>query len=109
MGIGCHSRRLTAVGALAAAILLAAGLAVADDRPSCVDVTGHARYDGTGYMHVVRVENGCDQAVQCEVWTSVDEERHNLRVDAGETGQVVTRRGSPAYEFEPHADCTLVD
>ena len=96
---------VVACGALG--LLGASALAQGDGNPECIEVSGQARYDGTGYLHIVRVRNGCDRPAECDVWTSVDAERHHVRVAAGDRAEVITRRGSPAYGFEPHARCTL--
>ena len=90
-----------------AGILGATAFAQGGGNPECIEVSGQARYDGTGYLHIVAVRNGCDRPAACDVWTSVDAERHRARIPAGDRAEVITRRGSPAYEFTPHARCTL--
>lgn len=90
-----------------AAVLGATAVAQNDGNPECIEVSGQARYDGTGYLHIVRVRNGCDRPAECDVWTNVDAERHHVRIPAGDRAEVITRRGSPAYAFEPDARCTL--
>lgn len=95
--------------ALSLAALAGSALAQDDALPECVELSGEARYDGTGYLHIVRLRNGCDRAAACEVWTSVDAERLPVRVASGSTAEVIARRGSPAYAFTPHARCTLGD
>lgn len=104
-------RRLGAGLGLAGLLVLAAPAVAQDgDRvPPCIDVSGEARYRGAGYHHVVIVENGCDQRARCEVWTDVTPEKQPVTVGAGERREVVTRIGSPAYRFTPHASCELED
>ncbi len=88
------------------------GSARAEDEsevPECVEVRGEARYQGLGYAHVVIVDNGCERRARCEVWTDVTPERLGVTVQAGHEREVVTRQGSPAYEFRPSARCELSD
>lgn len=77
--------------------------------PECIEYSGQARYGAYGYDHVVHVRNGCERRARCQVWTSVDSERHAISVAAGDTRDVVTRRGSPARGFRPYARCELED
>lgn len=77
------------------------------DGPDCIRVYGQASYHA-GYRHVVVVQNGCSGTAQCEVSTSVDPQpTYHLTVPAGESREQITRIGSPAYEFQARATCTV--
>ena len=76
----------------------------ADD---CAQVKGSARYIGYGYTHVVTLKNTCNKAVACAVWTDVDPDRTTVQADAGQTAEVVTRRGSPSREVTAFKSCTF--
>jgi hypothetical protein len=101
--------------AWAVALVTLAGPAVAQDDgdvgdgalPSCIEVSGEARFRGYAYDHIVIVTNGCDERARCEVWTNVTPERRPVTVEAGRRQEVVTRVGSPARELTPHARCEL--
>jgi len=77
------------------------------ETPECIDHRGDARYRGYGYDHVVVITSGCQEAARCTVSTDVTPEEHQVDVPAGETVEVLTRRGSPAREFTPQVACTL--
>ncbi len=98
-------RRLLLTLAIAAAVALPA-LAHEYEGPDCAQVRAEAPYQAYGYTHIVVVDNRCDRSLHCRVATDVDPEWKELRVPAGETGRVVTRRGSPASAFEARARCT---
>ncbi len=90
----------------AAALMPPVALAHEYQGPECAQVRAEAPYQAYGYTHIVAIDNHCEAPVRCRVATNVDPEWRALRVPAGETGQVVTRRGSPASEFEARARCT---
>ncbi len=94
---------------LALLVLFVAPGALAQDGPSCVESRAIARWAAAGYNHWVRVENGCDRRVRCQVSTSVSSERHTVTVAPGAAEEVLTFRGSPASEFTPRVDCAYVD
>lgn len=74
---------------------------------SCAVATASARYIGYGYTHVVVLQNNCDKAVECSLWTSVDPEpRTTVKVAKGASAEVVTRRGSPASDFAALKSCS---
>ena len=74
---------------------------------TCAEATAIARYEGLGYTHRVQLRNGCAKAVECALWTDVDPEpRQTVRVAAGESAEIVTRRLSPARELTAHKSCT---
>ncbi len=75
--------------------------------PTCVNVSGQARYRGLAYQHSVQVLNNCKQTVVCYVSTDVDPSpEYKLVVEAGKEDSVVTRTNSPSREFKPRARCT---
>ncbi len=56
---------------------LVAWIAVVDtprgaDASSCYEIYGKVRNVGTGWAHIVYVENNCEDWLQCTVWTDVD-------------------------------------
>jgi len=75
------------------------------EAPDCADVTKQAPYQGYGYSHIVSIENGCEYDLRCRVSTDVTPQPQSVRVEEGETELVVTRRGSPASEFQARVDC----
>lgn len=73
---------------------------------ACASVKGGVIAEAFGYKHVVTLFNGCDKAVECQVWTDVDPSPRQLLTAApGETVQVITRIGSPAREVSAHSEC----
>lgn len=93
--------------------LLAAEVASAKDAgapppvPPCVKVESQAIFSGSGYNHVVSIENGCERAVDCQVSTNVSEETLSVTVPAGDRRDLTTFRGSPASEFKATVNCAL--
>ena len=101
---------LFAALAVSIALVSAAPAAHADetgDHPSCIVVSGTARYGAYGYDHIVTVRNGCERDAVCSVTTNVNAQAARLNVAASASADVVMWRGSPAREFAPRADCTL--
>lgn len=74
----------------------------------CAKVQASARYVGYGYTHVVTLKNTCAQSVTCALWTDVDPEpRTTVQVEAGQSAEVVTRRGSPSREVTALKACSF--
>lgn len=73
----------------------------------CVKVTAEAQYRDYAYTHIVHVDNGCSKRVTCRVSTNVNPDVKVVTVEAGETKDVTTFRGSPAREFTPDVECKL--
>jgi hypothetical protein len=72
----------------------------------CARVSASARNEGYGFAHIVTLQNGCEKAVTCEVWTDVDPAPgHTLRAAPGESSDVLTRRGSPASAVSAQSAC----
>lgn len=98
---------LLAVAVFSVAVLTAAGLAQAqNDVPDCVEVQAIARWAAAGYNHIVRIDNGCESRIRCQVATNVNPEPTTVEVAAGQTTDVLTFRDSPASTFEPRVSCT---
>lgn len=77
----------------------------ADD---CAQVQASARYVGYGYTHVVTLKNTCNKDVECVLWTDVDPEpRSTVQAAAGETVELVTRRGSPSLAVTAYKSCSF--
>ena len=91
-------------GILAAALVVPL-VAAQDQVPSCVHVRGRAVWGASAYNHIVSVENGCTDAVSCEVATDVTPASVHVRVPASETRETVTFIGSPAREFTTRVRC----
>jgi hypothetical protein len=73
---------------------------------ACASVKGTVRAEAFGYKHIVTLFNGCDKAVECQIWTDVDPSPRQLLTAApGESVEVVTRIGSPAFEVTAHSEC----
>lgn len=80
----------------------------AAQNPDCASVTAGTRLEAYGYTHVVTLANHCPVQVSCEVWTNVDPAPHLvLRAKAGESAEIVTRRGSPSRDVQAGKSCTL--
>ena len=94
---------------LSLACLSLAATAAADSPPpvgDCASVTASARYRAIGYTHVVTLNNTCQRAVACEVWTDVDPSPHyTLQAKPGKSAEVITRSGSPASEVHAEKLC----
>jgi hypothetical protein len=100
------TRRLILLGA---ACLSLAGTAAADSPQQvgdCAAVSAGARPKAYGYTHVVTLNNTCQRAVACEVWTDVDPSPHYpLSAKPGKSAEVITRNGSPASEVHAGKSC----
>ena len=105
------ARRLAVVLAVSALVAVAwPSVSAADGQargPACVQVTASAPYDGTGYSHIVHIDNRCAAAAICSVSTDVNPTPVQTRVPAGESTDVITWRGSPARVFVPSVSCAL--
>lgn len=83
--------------------------AVADGNlPECVRVWGEARYRNSGYDHIVHVNNGCSAPALCEISTSANPTHTRLTVLPRQEVELLTFQGSPARDFDVHAECNLV-
>ena len=76
--------------------------------PECVRVWGEARYRNSGYDHIVHVNNGCSAPALCEISTSANPTHTRLTVLPRQEVELLTFQGSPARDFDVHADCNLV-
>lgn len=93
--------------ALVLVALFVGASASADDLevPRCVEVTKSAPWVSYGHNHLVRIRNGCERAVRCDVSTDATPERTTVEVAPDTTREVLTRRGSPSSVFEARVDC----
>jgi len=72
----------------------------------CAKVTASARLQAYGYAHVVTLNNTCQRAVSCEVWTDVDPQPHlTVQAKPGQSAEVITRNGSPSREVRADKLC----
>ena len=93
-----------------AALALVAGTAlgqpsVVGNRPDCVTASGQAIYDGYGYRHNVSITNGCEYALDCHVFTSVNPQVQDVHLAPHASTIVPTFLSSPASTFVAHVDC----
>ncbi len=108
----CHvlTRSLLAVAlALVPLGAAAAKKAPPPPTPPCVKVTTEVRYANYGYDHIVTIANSCEKTAACVVRTDANPDPISVSVKARETEELVTFRGSPAYEFKADVRCKLVD
>lgn len=75
--------------------------------PECIEYSGFTQYGAIGYDHIIYVHNQCDERATCAVSTNIDPTPIRIELAPGEHQEVVTRRGSPAREFEPHLRCAM--
>ena len=110
-------RRLSLV-AVSVALLSVVPVLAQDERPrkppvvpaptadACADARGSVRQEAYGYTHVATLRNGCTRPVECALWTDVDPEpRTKVSAKAGESVEIITRRGSPAREVTAFKSC----
>lgn len=84
-----------------------AATARADKTPTCVRWWGQTVLAGAGYNHVVGIENTCAKPALCVITTDVAPDPIQATVAPKERTELTTFRGSPAYAFKPHVECTL--
>lgn len=75
--------------------------------PACVKVQSQAIFSGSGYDHVVSIDNGCTKDADCQVSTDLATDSLSVSVPSGETRDLVTYRGSPSSEFTADVKCSL--
>lgn len=76
---------------------------------NCTQVSASVVSEAYGYKHVVSLRNGCARPVECQIWTDVDPTPRNvLRVQKGETVEIITRIGSPASDFKALKECKYI-
>jgi len=75
--------------------------------PKCIKARAYARYAAGAYDHIVELESECVKSAHCEVSTDVNPEPIEIDVPDHETREVLTFRGSPAYEFAATVRCKL--
>jgi hypothetical protein len=75
--------------------------------PGCIKARAYARYAAGAYDHIVELESACEKTAQCNVSTDVNPDPIDIEVPGGETREVLTFRGSPAYVFSATVRCKL--
>ena len=73
--------------------------------PSCVRLEAMPRWGAGAYDHWLRVTNGCERRVRCEVSTDVNPEPVRVELAPEASQELLTFRGSPARTFTPRAVC----
>jgi hypothetical protein len=102
------SRIVSAVAVLAVAsgATLSPRAASAEGAKSaCVTVHAEAPYRGSGYDHLVKLENHCEKPVRCRVSSDVNPEPQEVTVPAKGRAEVLLWRGSPASTFKARVSC----
>ena len=92
-----------------ALVLFGTSLALANGeagtRPDCAQVSHNARFDGSGYSHIVSVRNTCTYTITCSVTTNANPTATTMLVTAGQSSSVNTFLSSPASDFTPTVNC----
>jgi hypothetical protein len=89
-------------------MLSMSSFAFAQQLPECISVEAVVRWGAGAYNHFVRVQNGCDRRVRCQIATDVNPQTQTVEIDAAQTAEVITFRGSPASTFTPRVSCELL-
>jgi hypothetical protein len=74
---------------------------------ACVVFWPEVRFRSYAYDHVVHLLSRCDVRATCEVSSNVNPTAVEVELRPQEHAEVLTFRGSPASEFEPHVACRL--
>ena len=101
-------RFLPRIAALVAglAVTVAASVALAQAaKAACVTVRAEAPFRGSGYDHLVKLQNHCDRPVKCRVSSDVNPEPTEVTVSAQGRSEVLLWRGSPARTFKARVTC----
>jgi hypothetical protein len=88
--------------------MLATASAVGAAEPSkagCISARAEAPFRGSGYDHLVKLENRCDKPVKCRVSSDVNPEVTEVTVPAKGRAEVLLWRGSPARTFKARVSC----
>jgi hypothetical protein len=83
------------------------GAEPAGQTPACIRVTTSAPFRGLGYDHTVTLQSSCEVTADCSVKTDVNPAPTEVVVPPSKTVDVITWRGSPAYEFQADVSCKL--
>ena len=78
---------------------------IGGERPTCVQVSSNARFDGVGFGHWVSVNNTCDHTVECDISTNVAPSPTHVTLTRGQRQDVNTFLSSPAREFTATVSC----
>jgi hypothetical protein len=80
--------------------------AAAPPANSCVAIQTSTPYQAAGYGHLATVQNNCERAVRCELWTDVDPQpHHGADLDPKASTMIAFRRDSPSRVFKVFAQC----
>ena len=71
----------------------------------CVYVRAEAPYRGSGYDHLVHLDNHCDKAAACHVSSDVNPDGEDTTVPPKSQTTVLLWRGSPASTFKAKVTC----
>ncbi len=81
---------------------------VAGARPACVQVTPQPVFNGSGFNHLVHVDNRCAQAVSCTVTTDINPQAQSATIPSQGTHTFNTFFNAAAYGFTPTVRCAAV-
>jgi hypothetical protein len=71
-------------------------------------VTPQPVFNGSGFNHLVHVDNQCAQPMACTVMTDVNPQPQSATITAGQTHTFNTFFNAPAYGFTPTVRCAAV-
>ena len=74
---------------------------------SCYEIYGEVRrLGGSGWAHIVVVQNDCEEWLQCTVWTNVDPQPPAMMtVGPGMSEKAQITRDSEEKEFKAYGTC----
>lgn len=74
-------------------------------KAACISARAEAPYRGSGYDHLVKLQNHCDRPIKCRVSSDVNPEPTEVTVPAQGRSEVLLWRGSPARTFKARVSC----
>ena len=93
------------LGAGSASTLASRSACAEGSKSACVSVRAEAPFRGSGYDHLVKLENHCEKPVRCRVSSDVNPEPQDVTVPAKGRAEVLLWRGSPANTFKARVSC----
>src|SRR5262245_18581670 len=102
---GLLSRIVSLVAGLAMSPTPTLGSAAESPSTPCVHAKAEAPYRGSGYDHIVKLENQCPKVVVCSVSSDVRPDPVIVSLQPKERTEVLLWRGSPASTFKVRLSC----
>lgn len=103
--LGLVSRIVSLVAGLAVITTPSLGSAAEPAPAPCVHARAEAPYRGSGYDHIVKLENLCPKAVVCSVSSDVRPDPIVVSLAPKARTEVLLWRGSPASTFKVRLNC----